>query len=745
MKKINHLHYNALRPQLDTRTLQFKTTDELKITQDFIVQKRALIAIQFGIGIQKKGYNLYAMGPVGIGKRSLVKSILKEKAKKKEVPADWCYIHNFEDPAKPLAIQLPAGKGLVFKDDVHTFINSLSINLLSVFESDEYRRSLSDIQQAFKKSQEHYSKKQDIEKNIKLIHLYKKKLIDIYKKKHRREKNLQLKLTAKVVKPLVKKLKSKYAVYPHVLKFLRLLERDIILNVNDLIRKDESTHIFSFIQESAVLMNYQVNLLVDNGKKHSAPVVIEENPTYTHLICRVEYTPKMGTAATHFTLIKPGSLHIANGGYLIMSVEKLLKDKHAWNALKRALKTKKISIDPVEPTSDMFRPVSLEPTPIPLNVKIVLLGSRQTYYQLCDEDPEFNDLFKIAVDFDETIIRNNRNIQLFARLIKTIAHKENLRAFSADAVAELIDHSSRLAEDNKKLSADVQTIHDIAIEADYCASIKKNRTISAVDIKNAIKAQVQRINRSQQLYDEDILNNIIHINTRQRIIGQVNGLSVVKVGRYIYGHPIRVTATVRRGKTKIIDIQREIKMAGPIHTKAGITIINFLGERYNRDHLLRLYASISFEQVYAMVDGDSASVAEVCALISALAEVPIKQFLAVTGSIDQYGMVQAVGGINQKIEGFYNICKHKGLNGTQGVIIPAVNVKNLMLHEEIVNAAKSNKFFIYPIHTIDEAMTLLTDIPAGQKKAGQFEAGSLNEKVDKKLKYFSLHYPKNLD
>lgn len=739
MKKIKSLHHRYFRSQLRLSRLKFKTIHELKITTEFLGQKRALDAIHFGIGIQKNGYNLYAMGPIGIGKRSLVRAILKEKAKKKPVPADWCYIYNFDEPDKPLAIELPPGRGAIFKEDMQGIVNSLSVTILVVFESDEYRKSMLSIQEDFKKKQDIYTQKAAAEKDIRTMNSYKKRLMNLYKKKHQKERKLQLKLTAKAVKPSIKKLKKKYAAYRHVIKFLRAMEKDIILNVNDFIKKEEVTHMVSFIYDNPHLDYYQVNLLVDNGKRSSAPVIFEENPNFVHLVGRIEYISRLGMTTTQFNLIKPGSLHLANGGYLIMEAHKLLKEKHAWEALKRALKLQKITIDlAAEPSHELFRPVSLQPASIPLHIKVILLGSRRTYYDLCDDDPDFNELFKVPVDFDEYVDRTEKNIYLFARLIATMIRKEKLRSFEAQAIAEIVDYSSRLAEDNEKLSTDLQSIHDLVIEADYLAGLKNKKTVKAVDIQQAIQAQIKRVNRSQQLYYEAILRNIVKINTKNRMVGQLNCLSIVRIGRYAYGHPLRVTATVRQGREKFIDIQREIKMAGPIHSKAGLTIINFLGSRYGRDRLFRLCASISFEQVYGTVDGDSASVGETCALLSALSGIPLKQFLAITGSIDQYGVVQAVGGLNEKIEGFFNICKQRGLDGNQGVIIPAVNIKNLMLSEEIILAGKLKKFFIYPIETIDDAITLLTDLPAGQFKDGQFEKNSFNDLVDRQLNHFQL-------
>ncbi len=722
MKKINFLNHKFMRRKLDANKLNFKMTTELKLLNEFIGQERALQAISFGLETKNQGFNLYAMGPPGIGKRSLIKIILKEKSKKKNVPFDWCYIHNFEDPEKPIALQLPPGLGVLLKEDMQILINNLSTSILSVFESDEYRNRLKNILEDFN------NRKNEVKDNTHTDF----KIIQLYKKRHINEKKLQLRMTANVVKPIIKKLKDKYEKYKQVIKFLRAIERDIIINVGDFIKYDESTNIISFLIENTHLIKYQVNVLVDHSKKkQGAPIIIEENPSYSNLVCRVEYSSQLGTTSTNFTLIKPGSLHLANGGYLIIEARKLKKEKIAWEALKRALYTKKITIEPIEHTSDTFNPISVNPMPIPLNVKVVLLGTRRTYYSLSEHDPDFNELFKVTVDFDEHITRSKKNINLYARLIGTIAHKENLKPLNAEAVAEIIDYSSRLAHDNQKLSAHIRSIYDLVIESNYFANKATRKIIQVKDVKGAIKAQTYRLDRVRELYYEEIERHFVHINTHGKTIGQINCLSVLKIGRFSFGNPLRVTATARLGKTKMVDIQREIDMAGPIHSKAGLTIINFLGNRYGKNNLFSLHASISFEQVYGAVEGDSASVGEVCALLSVLAEMPINQCLAVTGSLDQYGNVQTVGAVNEKIEGFFDICLLRGLNGKQGVIIPAININNLMLKEEVVKAAKANQFFIYPIKTIDDAIQLLM-INDQNNKIKDF-----NEKIEKKLLSFS--------
>lgn len=736
MKKTNPLNYKLLRQKINPRQLGFNTTAELELLTEFIGQERALEAIYFGIGIKSQGYNLYAMGPSGIGKRSLIRIILENQAKKIKVPSDWCYIHNFETPEKPIALELPPGYGLILQQDMKSLVDELSASIVAVYESDEYRNAMQEIHEDFNQKREKICKKVvDNLKSDKIPHLY--------KERHEKENTLQLRFTTAVVEPHVLKVKNKYVEFPKIISYLNAVQKDIIEHVNDLVKADENTDILSISNENPVLIKYQVNLLVDNGNRKKAPVIFEENPSYSNLICRVEHTSQFGTLVTNFTLIRPGALHKANGGYLVLEARKLKKEKHAWEGLKRALYAKKIIIEPIEDLSETVRPVSIEPMSIPLDIKVILLGDRGRYYTLSNRDPDFNELFKVAVDFDEQIERNKNNIQLYARLIGTIAKKENLRPFHATAVAEIIDHSSRLAEDIEKLSTHIRSINDLIVESDYWSSISDKEIVEAEDVKRAIDAQVHRRDRARELYYEDIKRDFILINTKDDAIGQINCLSVVKIGKFSYGHPMRLTAKVRMGKGQIIDIQREIKMAGPMLTKGGLIISNFLAGRYNMDQPFSLHASLSFEQIYGAIDGDSASVAELCVLLSALGEIPIKQCIAITGSANQYGDVQAIGGVNAKIEGFFDICKARKLTGKQGVLIPAVNANNLMLREDVMQAAKEKKFFIYPMESVDQAISLLTGLPVGKRNdKGEFPLNSINYKVEQRLREFSKNYLK---
>lgn len=731
MKRPKPLDYKCLRQKLNLSQLDFVTTEKLKILNEFIGQERALEALSFGIGIKSQGYNLYAMGPPGIGKHSFIKMMLEKHAAEMKTPPDWCYIHNFEAPEKPVAIRLPAGQGLTFQQDMKSLVDEMLSNILSIFESDEYQLGMKKINDYYKVKRVKFRKKN--KKNMTTG-----KVLYLFKERNQKEKTLQSTLLSSVIKPLIRKLKKKYNEYTIVTDYLSAVEADVLQHADELIKPDEKTNLLAFSLENPALTKYKVNLLVDNSKLKGAPVIFEENPVYSNLISRVEHLTHLGTFVTNFTLIRPSSLQIANGGYLIIEARKLKKNRDAWEALKSALYTRKIKIEPVQQMSDLVKPVSLEPEPIPLDIKVILLGDRNTYYSLTQNDPDFTQLFKVPVDFDEEIDRNKKNIQLYARLIATIIQRDKLRPFHSSAVAAIIDHSTRLAQDIEKLSTHIRDIEDLILEADYWADLARNKNVKASDVGRALAAQIHRMDRARELYYEDITRDFIIINTEGKLIGQVNCLSVRRVGNFSYGHPTRVTARVRQGKGTFIDIQREIKMAGPLHSKAGLIIASFLASRFNPDQLYSLSASIAFEQLYCWTDGDSASVGELCALLSSLSELPLHQDLAITGSIDQYGEVQAVGGVNEKIEGFFDVCKAKGLTGKQGVLIPAVNKENLMLKDEIVEAVKAKKFAIYPITSIDEAISLLTGMTTGQRNdQGRYTKNSIYYRIENRLKLFT--------
>ncbi|MCB8987835.1 MAG: Lon protease family protein, partial [Ardenticatenaceae bacterium] len=487
-------------------------------------------------------------------------------------------------------------------------------------------------------------------------------------------------------------------------------------------------------RESPFFNRYQVNLLVDNGRCAGAPVIYADNPTFPNLNGRIEHKAQMGALITDFTMIKPGALHRANGGYLILDIRKVLLNPESWESLKRALQAGEITIEPLGHSLGLISTVTLEPEPIPLNVKVVLLGERQLYYLLYQLDPDFAELFKVAADFEDQIVRNEANNNLYARFIGSVVEKEDLHPFDRQAVARVIEHSSRLVGDAERLSTHMQPMSDVMREASYWAGRHDHHVVQAGDVQKAIDAQKYRNGRLRERLQEAILRDTVLIDTESAVTGQINGLSVILVGQNMFGQPSRITARVRLGKGEVIDIERQVEMGGPIHSKGVMILSGFLGGRFADERPLSLTASLVFEQNYAGVDGDSASSAELYALLSALAEVPIKQSLAVTGSVNQRGQVQAIGGVNEKIEGFFDICRSRELTGSQGVLIPAANVKNLMLRQDVVSAVAEGRFHVYPVETVDQGIELLTDMPAGERQAdGRFPPDTLNRRVADRL------------
>lgn len=788
MANVKPLPPEALYRRCNPQQFNFETTEELEDLTEVIGQPRAVEAVRFGVGIERTGYNIFALGPAGTGKHSLVSQFLERRAATEPVPSDWCYVHNFEQPHRPRALRLPPGVGVQLRDDMKRLIEDLHTALVSAFESDEYRTRQRVIEEEFKEQQERafeglqqraqergfallrtpaglvFAPLRDgevlpPEEFQKLPEAERKRLKDEVealqeelqniilqmprweREARERVRALDREVTNFAVGSLFDELRKKYADLAEVVDYLNAVQRDVVENVRDFLRPEEPPSSdtsgppmpYPLIRPSS-LRRYQVNVLVDHSISKGAPVIYEDNPTYQNLIGRVEHLAQMGMLVTDFNLIKPGALHRANGGYLILDARKVLLMPFAWEGLKRALQSRQIRIEPIDQMLSLISTVSLDPEPIPLDVKVALLGDRLLYYLLCELDPDFGELFKVAADFNEEMDRTPENQLLYARLIATQARREKLRPFDRSAVARVIEHSSRLAEDAEKLSARMRSIIDLLREADYWAGEAGHPVVSAADVQRAIDAQIYRANRMQERLREEVLRGTILIDTDGAKVGQVNGLSVMTLGDYSFGHPSRITARVWMGKGEVINIEREVEMSGPIHSKGVLILSGFLGARYAADQPLSLSASLVFEQSYSGVEGDSASSAELYALLSAIAEVPIKQSLAVTGSVNQHGQIQPIGGVNEKIEGFFDVCKARGLTGEQGVLIPAANVKNLMLRQDVVEAVAVGKFHIYPIETIDQGIEILTGMPAGERdEAGNYPEGTFNAKVKARL------------
>jgi lon-related putative ATP-dependent protease len=567
---------------------------------------------------------------------------------------------------------------------------------------------------------------------------------------HREMQNRLKELNERVVEftitPLMDELKGKYIDLETIARHLEAVQKDIVKNFEAFTQEEdgEGRQLIGAImgiaspERKAAMNRYEVNVVIDNSEVQGAPVIFLDQPRYQNLVGRVEHVAQMGALVTDFTLIKPGALHQANGGYLIVDALKLLSEPFAWEGLKRALRKGEVAIESLGQVYSMISTVSLEPEPIPLNVKVVLIGERLLYYLLSSNDPEFNELFKVSADFEDDMARTADSALAYARVIAEVGRSEKLRPFDKQAVARVIEHGSRLVEDAHKLSTHMQSITDVLREADYWAAEADRQTVTRQDVQRALDTQAIRAGRVQDRVQESILNNQVWVETDGEVIGQVNGLSVYALGNHSFGRPSRITARVRMGSGEVVDIEREVDMGGPIHSKGVMILSGFLGERYAFERPLSLNATLVFEQNYGGVEGDSASSAELYALLSALSGAPIKQSLAVTGSIDQRGRIQVIGGVNEKIEGFFDVCKARGLTSGQGVLIPAANCRNLMLRQDVIDAARAGQFHIYPVSTIDEGISLLTGIPAGEtNEAGEFPADSINGRVIARLSSFA--------
>jgi lon-related putative ATP-dependent protease len=792
MKQAKRLSPEELYWRCDPDQFDFETTQELEPLSDPIGQPRAIEAMQFGVNVEQHGYNIFALGLPGTGKRTLVQRLFSEKAAGQPTPEDWCYVNNFEYAYKPRAINLPAGQGVKFRQDMAGLIEELQTVLPAAFESDEYQTRRQEVEEEFRERQEQtfeeirqkalsrdlallrtpsgvilapvregqvispeelqqMSAEQRQELEIRASELQdelQKSLRQVprwQREMRERLKEFNREFASFAVNGLINDLREKYRDLPEVIEYLDEVRRDIIENARDFLPSDEGQLAllqqalpgqFSAMgsQSSSFLRRYQVNVLVDHSKSEGAPVIFEDNPSYLNLIGRIEYTAQMGALSTDFNLIKPGALHLANGGYLILEARDLLLNPYAWEGLKRALQSGQLRLESPGQMYGLVSTVSLEPEPIPLNAKVALLGDPLLYYLLSEQDPDFNQLFKVPADFDDRMNRDPGNQLLYARLIASVAHQNKLRPFDRTAVARVIEQSVRMVEDTERLSAQIRNVANLLREADYWAGQAGREVVTKADVQRAVDAQIYRSDRIRERMQEQILRETILIDTEGAKVGQINGLSVLQLSGFAFGRPSRITAQARLGEGQVIDIEREVELGGAIHSKGVLILSGFLGARYTKDRPLSLSASLVFEQSYGGVEGDSASSAELYALLSAIAEIPIRQSLAVTGSINQHGQVQAIGGVNEKIEGFFDVCKARGLTGDQGVLIPVSNVKNLMLRQEVVEAVANQQFHIHAVEAIDQGIELLTGMPAGEAdEAGNYPEDTINGLVQKRL------------
>lgn len=783
MPTVKALDAQKLHQRCDYSLFPFQSTADLAGTTEIIGQERAVDAIRFGIDIQRPGYNLFVLGDPGSGRHSVVRRLLDAKSAGGTTPSDWCYIHNFAEANKPRLLRVPAGRGGKLKRDMQQFVDELSKAIPAAFDGDEYRSRIEAINDAFKEKEEKalqelgkaasddgvvllrtphgfvfapmagdeamapgdFEKLSDEEKERigKKIKEYSERLKQLMLQlpRWRRDVQAQIKEASRdilslAVGHLIEELKEQYADLPEVLAFLDEVMHDVVEEGEQLREQPKADGDLSNIVVSGSIsaLRYQVNLLVDNAEVKAAPVVYEDNPIFPNLVGRVDHIAQLGTLLTNFTLIKAGALHRANGGYLVLDALKVLLQPYAWEGLKRALRSGKVHIESLGQALGFVSTISLEPEPMPLRVKVVLIGERHIYYLLKALDPDFAELFKIEADFENELVRNPDNTRLYAEYLATLIRGAELRPFDREAVGRIVEHGARLCEDAERLTASRRKMVDLLQEADHWAGKAGRSTVAREDVQAALDARIRRVDRVRCRYQEEILRDNLLVSVTGARVGQINGLAVITLDDFMFAHPVRITATARLGEGDVIDIEREAQLGGAIHSKGVMILSSFLGARYSRAVPLSLAASLVFEQSYGPVEGDSASLAELCALLSVLAKAPIRQSLAVTGSVNQLGDVQAIGAVNEKIEGFFDICKARGLTGEQGVLVPSSNVKHLMLRQDVVDACAEGRFHVYPIQSADEAIELLTGVPAGEvNEEGKAPEGTINFRVAAEL------------
>ncbi len=779
---------DRLRRRCHPEELAWETTAQVTPLKDFIGQERAVRAMEFGLAMNAPGYNIYVAGPPGTGKSTYTQEVLTRRASTGTPPNDWCILYNFANPDQPLAISLPPGRGQVFKKDMEELISDLRMAIPKAFEGTDYEQNKQSViheletqlQEALEQLRQEASKAGFAMKQgptgfiflpLKEGRLMSQEEFDALSPEERREmenraRNLQQKLDEIVnsgrslekkakeriqslereiagfaIGPLVERLQEKYRDFPRVVRYLGEVAEDISRNL-DHFKSQESMPAsppFGFpVETRDVFKRYQVNLFVNNAETRGIPVVVEPSPHYYNLFGKVEYRSIMGSLSTDFTMIKAGAIHRANGGYLVLQARDVLADPIVWDTLKKALKNRQAVVENIGEQFRLVPTATLRPEPIPLNVKVVLIGSHYLYHLLHALDEDFQKFFKVKVDFDTEMPRTPENLKHYVAFVSSVCNRENLKHFDRSGLAELIEHGSRLAANQHKLSTRFNEVIEIVYEAAAWAELEGAPHVCAPHVRRAIEERIYRSNRLEEKIQEMMLQGKILVDTTGYVAGQVNGLSLLDVGDYSFGRPSRITAKTFMGQEGVVNIERETHMSGSLHTKGVLTLAGFLGDRFAQDKPLRLSARITFEQLYEGVDGDSASSAELYALLSALSGLPINQGLAVTGSVNQHGEIQPVGGVNEKIEGFFAVCQARGLTGEQGVIIPAQNIDNLMLKHEVVEAVQQGRFHIYAVRTVEEGIELLTGVPAGTKQPdGSYPENTVFHLVNEKLRQYA--------
>lgn len=785
--KNNELTYKDLKNLCNPNIFNFETTDELETSGLVYGQERGIAALQFGLSINAKGYNLYIEGPSGVGKTMYTKQYVSEIASKQKTPDDWCYIYNFDNPNEPIAVSLPAGEGKNFASTMGAFVEDIRKYLKRTFNNDDFEKEKSLIKQKYEEKRTKLLEnlnKETLKNNfqvkaapngIYMLPVYKGKALDeaefeklddsikagyeekssivqeqimqvigqlklIEKESEKKVEEWQSNIALLTINSYINPIRAAYKKNQKIITFLDNIKKDILKNISNFIIEETCTQPTPQSPKPEVVkpwLNYRVNLFVDNSNTEGSPVIMDSNYSYQNLFGKLEYENQYGMLRTDYTMLKSGILHKANGGYLILQAQDLLTNQLCYDTLKKSLLIKEANIENNMEQRSSLVMISLKPEPIPLNVKVLLLGDANIYHTLLSLDPDFKKLFKIKVEFEESAPRNNDNILRLAKFVHSYCEKEKCLPLDKSAMAKVVEYASRLSDDKEKLSTHFNEIGEIVSESSTWSRLSKKKIVTADYVDKALKKRIERVKKYDQKYAELIEENSLLIDTDGYKVGEINGLTVMTIGDYTFGKPAKITANTFMGKNGVINVERETDMSGPTHSKGVLILRGYLGEKFAQDFPLSLTASLCFEQLYNGVDGDSASSTECYAILSSLSNVPITQSIAVTGSVNQKGFIQPIGGVNEKIEGFYNICKKRGLTGKQGVIIPIQNVRNLHLTDEIIENVKEKKFHIYAVSTIDEGIEILTGVPAGkQNKDGKYPAGTINHLVYEKLKKY---------
>ena len=790
MNNKKELSYKDLKMVCNRDMFHFETTQDLESVNDGIGQERGIKALQFGLQVDVKGYNIYIEGPSGVGKTMYTKNYLDSIAPKKKVPNDWCYIYNFQNPNEPIAVSLPAGQGKEFKESMDGFIQEVKKDIKKTFNADDFEKEKALIKQEFEAQREVVMQKltqdafkegfqvKSAQNGIYMMPIVEGKVIEEEEfekleesvKQHYEEKSTvvqqqimeaigqikqiereadkkvsewQSNIALLTVNAHINFIKAKYKRNKKINKFLTDVKQDVLKNVSYFLEEDKQVQSNQPQQgpmqkKTDPCLNYRVNLFIDNSETQGAPVIMDSNYSFNNLFGKLEYENYYGSFKTDFTMLKPGLLQKANGGYIIFQAKDLLANGICYEELKRVLRVKEVSIDnSIEQRSSMTL-ISLKPEPIPIDLKVILIGSSNIYHTLLSMDSDFRRLFKIKVEFEETAPITEENVNKLAQFVHSFCEQEELPPLDRSAMASVVEYASRVAGDNNKISTRFTELAQVVGEAGTWAKLAKAKVVTSDFVKKALEERVERIKKYDEKYLEMIKENTLLINTTGSLVGEINGLTVITIGDYTFGKPAKITVNTYTGKQGVVNIEREVDLSGSTHSKGVYILSGYLGELFAQDIPLCLTASICFEQLYNGVDGDSASSTELYGLLSSLSEIPIKQSIAVTGSVNQKGQIQPIGGVNEKIEGYFQICKMRGLDGSHGVMIPVQNVENLQLNDDVVEAVKNNLFHIYAVSTIDEGIEVLTGVPAGKKdKDGKFPAGTVNYLVYEKLKKYA--------